>query len=98
MWWIDRFVYLRILLILLLRTIRHVGFYANLVFLRIHGLHLLRILLNARNSWLPRSPPLCPSHLPVDQMRVRRSVHQSSYVDFLLLLLPSYEFCLEQRR
>ncbi|CAH8252331.1 unnamed protein product [Arabidopsis lyrata] len=68
------------------------GFMQTSFFLRIQGLHLLRTLLNAGNSRLLWSPPLRPSHLSVDQMRVRRSVHQSFHVGFLLLLAP-YEFC-----
>ncbi|CAF2258576.1 unnamed protein product [Brassica napus] len=67
--WVDRFVYLRLLLILLLRTIRHVWIHANIVLLRVHGLHLLRVLLNARDCRLPRCTFLRSSHLPVYQMR-----------------------------
>lgn len=70
MWWLDRFVYLWLLPVLLLCTLGYVGFHANLFLFRVHGLHLLWILSDARNCRLPRRPVLCSPHLPVDQMRV----------------------------
>lgn len=67
---INRPVHLRLLLVLLLRTVRYVRFHANLFLLRLHGLHLLRFLSHAWGCWFPCIAFLCPSHIPLDQVRV----------------------------
>ena len=69
-WGINGSVHLRLLLVLLLWTVRYVGFHANLFLLRIHGLHLLRFLSHARGRWFPCIAFLCPSHIPLNQVRV----------------------------
>lgn len=68
--WLNRSVHLWLLPVLLLRTLWYVGFHANFFLFRVHGLHLLWLLSDARNCRLPCSPVLCSSHLQVDQMRV----------------------------
>lgn len=71
LWWINWTVHLRILLVLLLCTFRYDRVHANLILLRVHGLHLLWFLSHARVCWFPCSPILCPSHISIDQMRVK---------------------------
>lgn len=70
MWWLDWSVHLWLLPVLLLRTLRYVGLHANFFLFRVHGLHLLWLLSDARNCRLPCSPVLRSSHLSIDQMRV----------------------------
>ena len=72
MWWFHRAVYLRLLLVLLPCTLWHVWFHANFILLRLHGLHLLRLLPHARNCRVPRSSPFRSPHIPVYQVWVNR--------------------------
>lgn len=67
LWWINWHIYLYLLLVLL-REIGHVWIHANLVFLRIHGLRMLRFLPHARDYWFPRIIALCSSHLSIYQV------------------------------
>lgn len=70
LWWLNWSVHLWLLPVLLLCALGHVRFHANFILFRVHGLHLLWILSDARNGRLPCSPVFCSSHLPIDQMRV----------------------------
>lgn len=65
MWWFNWVIYLCLLSVLLLCTLRHVWIHADLIFLRIHGLYMLRFLLNAWNCWIPCCFALCPPHLSI---------------------------------
>lgn len=71
LWCINRLIYLRVLPLLLLCALRHVRVYADLVFLRLHGMHLLWLLPHAWDSWFSCCPPICPPHIWVHQVRVR---------------------------
>lgn len=68
--WIDWHIYLCLLPILLLCTLWYVRIHADLIFLWIHGLHLLWFLPHAWNHRFPCSFAIRPSHLPVHQVWV----------------------------
>lgn len=70
MWWFNWIIYLCLLSVLLLCPLRYVWFHADLIFLWIHGLHMLWFLLDAWNCWIPCIIVLCPSHIPIHQVRV----------------------------
>lgn len=72
MWWINWPVYLCLLPILLLCPFGYVWLHANLVLLRLHGLHLLWLLSHARDGGFPCCFALCSPHLQVNQVWVRR--------------------------
>ncbi|ONL95783.1 Transmembrane 9 superfamily protein member 1 [Zea mays] len=63
--WVFR---VRLLPVLLLCAIRHVWLHADIFLLWLHGLHLLCILLDARDGGLPRRPVLCPPHIQINQV------------------------------
>lgn len=68
--WINWFVYLWILLVLLPCPFRYVWVHANHFLLWIHGLHLLWLLSHAWNCRLSCGLTLCSSHIPVYQVWV----------------------------
>ena len=70
MWWINWHLYLCLLPVLLLCTLRYVWVYANLIFLWLHGLHLLWFLPHAWNCRFPCSFTICASHLSIHQVWV----------------------------
>lgn len=70
MWWFNWVIYLCLLSVLLLRTLRHVWIHADLIFFRIHGLHMLWFLLDAGNDRIPCCIALCPPHLSINQVWV----------------------------
>lgn len=70
LWWINGYIHICLLLVLLPRKIRYVWFHANLVLLRLHGLHMLWFLSHARDNRIPCISVLCPPYLPFNQMRV----------------------------
>ncbi|RRT48104.1 hypothetical protein B296_00022346 [Ensete ventricosum] len=57
-----------ILLLLLLCTLRHVRVYADIFLFWVHGLHLLRVLPNAWDGWLPCCFALCAPHISIHQV------------------------------
>lgn len=63
-------IYLCLLSVLLLCTLRYVWIHADLIFLWLHGLHMLWFLLDAWNCWIPCSVVLCSSHIPIHKVRV----------------------------
>ena len=69
-WWFHRVIYLWLLLILLLCTLRYVRFHANIIFLRLYGLHLLWVLSHAWNRRFSRCTLLCSPYISINQMRV----------------------------
>ena len=71
MWRINWFLCLWLLPVLLLCTIGYVWFHADIFLLWLHGLHLLCILLDAWDGWLPRCLVLCPPHIQIHQVRMR---------------------------
>lgn len=83
MWWFNWLIYLCLLSVLLLCPLRYVWIHADLIFLWIHGLHMLWFLLNAWNCWIPSSVVLCSSHIPIHQVRV-------GILSFQELLLSSF--------
>ncbi|KAK2973155.1 hypothetical protein RJ640_009578 [Escallonia rubra] len=70
LWRIDWIVHLWLLLILLLRAIRHDRLHADFVLLRVHGLHLLRFLSHAWYCRFPCGFVFCSSYIPLNQVRV----------------------------
>ena len=70
MWWINRFIHLCLLLVLLLCAVEYVWFHANLVLLWVHGLHMLWFLSHAWDRRFSRCSVLRPSYLPLNQVRV----------------------------
>ena len=90
--WINWHIYLCLLPILLLCTLRYVRVYANFVFLWLHGLHLLWFLPHAWNRRFPRSFAIRPSHLSVHQVWV---VGWSSSRFISHVFSPLYRRCRE---
>ena len=68
--WINWHIYLCLWPILLLCMLRYVRVYANLVFLWLHGLHLLLFLPHAWSCRFLCSFVIRPSHLSVQQVWV----------------------------
>lgn len=89
--WVDWFVYLRVLFILLLCEIRHVWFHANIFLFRLHGLHLLRVLPHAWDCWLPCRSSLRPSHFRLNASKTVAGNHTLSKLHLRF-------FWVEQRR
>lgn len=82
LWWINRLVHLRVLLVLLLRTIRYEWFYADILLFWVHGMHLLWFLSHARDCWFPCISVFRPSHLSVNQVWVMSSWDDGWYFKF----------------
>lgn len=65
---INRFLCIWLLPVLLLCTIGYVWLHADILLLWLHGLHLLCILLDARDGGLPCRLVLCPPHIQIHQV------------------------------
>lgn len=71
-WWIYELVYLWLLSILLLCTIRHHRLHADLfIFLWLHGCCMACFFPNARNHCFPFCSLLCVPYLLFNQVRMR---------------------------
>nr|ABK21063.1 unknown [Picea sitchensis] len=65
MWRINWFVCVWILLLLLLCTIGYDWLHASVILLWIHGLHMLWLLPNAGNCWIPVFFTFCSPYIPI---------------------------------
>lgn len=68
--WVNWLIYLCVLFVLLLCSLRYVWVYANIIFLWLHGLCLLWLLPDAWKCRLSSRFAFCPPHISIHQVRV----------------------------
>lgn len=71
LWRFNWCFHLWVLLLLLLCSFRYEWLHADIIFLWLHGLHLLWFFPHAWNCWVPSLSFVCSTHLSVYQMRMR---------------------------
>lgn len=92
LWWFNWLIYLRLLFVLLLRSLRYVWVYANIIFLRLHGLCLLWLLPDAWSYWFSSSFAFCAPHISVYQVRVVLGIHHSILRSRVVFLFQIHRF------
>lgn len=92
LWRFHWLVYLWVLPVLLLCTVRYVRLHADLFLLRVHGLCLLCFLPYAWSCWLSCFFVLCTPHISLHKVRVkiRLSVFSSSLNSMFPCVVKSF--------